>query len=436
MKKIIFFAILFFIFTILFYRSLPREKISSNVYIHDVAVGGMTKDEAIAALSARFQPELEKKIVRYKNNNDVVAEFSFAHFETRFDFSALVDEAIAFSRAKKFRVARIFGREYKISAPPTILYSAEKMEDKMNELSKKIDIAATNASFSEQNGKIIVAKEKSGRAANIEDAAAQTREIFGKMHGDVDLKISEIKPLYTEKNFSFDVKILGAYETSCNVNNAPRRRNISRASQKINNSVVYPGEIFSAGTKIAANLPESGYETATVLVRGKPVEDVGGGVCQVVTTLYNAVLRAELEIIQRHNHSARVAYVGAGFDATVAGDYFDLKFKNSSARPILITSFFDDGKLSVKIHGIETRKNNRVLKFEAEQIETILPEPHREIIDPKIPRGEKIVSLEPQAGYRFELYKYIFVDGKETEKIKINTSVYKPLQGIITIGAG
>jgi vancomycin resistance protein YoaR len=171
-------------------------------------------------------------------------------------------------------------------------------------------------------------------------------------------------------------------------------------------------------------------------VRGKPVEDVGGGVCQVVTTLYNAVLRAELEIIQRHNHSARVGYVDAGFDATVAGDYLDLKFKNNSARPILITSQFENGRLFVKIHGVETRQYGRSLKFEAKQIELIPPSPYREVVDPKIPRGERLVTLESQPGYRFELYKCVFVDGKEIEKIKINTSVYKPLQGIITIGAG
>jgi vancomycin resistance protein YoaR len=394
----------------------------------------MSKEEAEAALTEEFQARLEAQTIKYIKDGEIAAEYTFGDFGVRFDFSALVEDALDYSQS----ITRIIKGGYNITELPAIFYSAERMEDILKELSKKIDIIAENASFSEKDGAIIIAKEKTGSAMDIKAAAEATRRIIsGMADGEVELRISEYKPLYTAKDFDFSAKVLGAYETPCySEENSARRRNIIRAAGKINNSVIYPGEIFSAGRVIAANIPNSGYETATIIANGKPVEDTGGGVCQVVTTLYNAVIRAELEIIQRHNHSVRVSYVDIGFDATVAGDYYDLKFKNNTSRPLLITSNVQNGRLYVKIHGNETRDANRILRFEAKQIELISPEPYREIIDPNIPRGARLVTLESQMGYRVELYKHIYINGREVEQVKINTSVYKPMQGIIAIGAG
>jgi uncharacterized protein YabE (DUF348 family) len=102
---------------------------------------------------------------------------------------------------------------------------------------------------------------------------------------------------------------------------------------------------------------------------------------------------------------------------------------------LLITSYVQNGHLYVKIHGNETRDANRIFIFEAIQ-QLIPPEPYREVVDPNIPRGERVVTLESQPGYRVELYKYVYINGTVVEQIKINTSVYKPMQGVIAIGAG
>jgi vancomycin resistance protein YoaR len=164
------------------------------------------------------------------------------------------------------------------------------------------------------------------------------------------------------------------------------------------------------------------------------VEDIGGGVCQVVTTLYNAVLRAELQVTQRHNHSARVSYAPPGFDATVAGDYFDLKFKNTTPRPLLITAHVRGSALFVGIYGYEERKEGRSIRFEAVEIEALQPEPCEEIEDETLLPGERVVQIEPQPGYRVQLIKHVYLDGNPVEQIVINTSTYKALPGVIAIG--
>lgn len=432
MRRIIFLFPLFFLFSACNRQINETDRIYTNVYIHGVAVGGMNRAESEVALAERFTSQLELRTVRYMKNGEIVAEYLFGQFGARFDFTLLIDDALKPRRG----VARFFRRE--LNTSPIFVYNAEKLEDIMKELSQKLDVSPQNAVFyADSAGKISVTPERVGEGINIEVAAAATQEILISLEGgDIELEFAPIPPLYTSAAFDFSPEILGSFHTHiASTGSSPRVRNINRAVDRINNSVVFPGETFSAGTVIAANLPESGYESAIVLVQGKAVEDIGGGVCQVVTTLYNAALHAELAILQRHNHSARVSYVDVGFDATVAGDYFDLKFQNTSPHPILITSRVSGGNLYVQIHGHETREANRKLRFEA-STDIIPPEPYREVVDPAIPRGERLVTLESQMGYHVELYKIIYVGGMEIAREKINTSVYKPTRGIIAIGAG
>jgi len=418
------------------------DRIYTNVYIHGVAVGGMNREEAQAALMQRFQTGLDARVVNYYVEGEVVATFTFAEFGVQFDFNRLIDDAMDYSHMSGFRrqIARVFGA-HEISAPPLFGFSVERLEDNMKTLSQKVDVVPQNATFYEDAntiGKIVIQAEKVGYGVDVQAAAAATREVIHTLSdGNVNLRLIQAAPAYTSATFDFEPKVLGFYETPClSSGDEPRRRNVIIAAERINNKVIFPNQIFSAGEIIAANNPDIGYETAVVLVDGEPSEDIGGGVCQVVTTLYNAVLRAELEVIQRHNHSARVSYVEIGFDATVAGDYFDLKFRNTTPYPILITSRVQNEKLYVRIYGHETREDGRSLRFEVRKVELIPPEPYREVVDPEIPRGERWITLESQIGYHVELYKIVYMDGNQVEQVKINTSMYKPLQGVIAIGAG
>ena len=443
-KKILVAAIIsvFIALGVLFFIASPEESdsIYTHIYIHGVPVGGLTVVEAEAALMERFQPGLENKTLKYSVNGEIVTAFTFADFGARFDFSGLVQEAMNYSvlGSLQSRIERMFGRSYKIDTHPGLVIAPERMESILSGLSRQIDMTAKNASFSLENGNVIITPESTGRAIDIQAATLATHRVLNSLtDGIVELTIQATQPVYTSTDFTFDVSVLGAFQTKYTGTDAdPRIYNVRLAARKVNNQVIYPGEIFSTGAIIGAHKPNSGFKSAIVLVRGEPVEDIGGGVCQVVSTLYNAVLAAELTIVQRHNHSVPVSYVENGFDATVAGDYYDLKFKNNTPHPILISSQMAGGNLSISIHGHENRPANRNIRFSAKHIETIKPEAYREVVDPAIPRDERHITLEPQPGYHVELHKHVYVDGKEVEVVKINTSIYKPLQGVIAIGAG
>lgn len=420
--------------------SQEADRIYTYIYVHGVPVGGLTVTEADAVLMGHFQSRLEGRLLQYSINGEIVATFTFADFGARFDFTELVQEAMDYSTLGNLhsRIMRMFGRAHTINAPAQLVIIPERMESILSGLSRQTDLMAQDASFALENGSIVVTPESTGQVIDIQAAARATHQALNNLvDGIVELTLQTVQPTYTKADFEFDVSILGLFQTKYTDTDAdPRIYNIRLAAEKINNQVLYPGEIFSTGTRIGAHKPNSGFKPAIVLVRGEPVEDTGGGVCQVVSTLYNAVLAAELAIVQRHNHSAPVSYVESGFDATVAGDYYDLKFKNNTPHPILISSQMSDGNLSISIHGYESRPANRSIRFSAKRVEVIEPEPYREVIDPTIPRDERHIALESQQGYHIELHKHVYIDGKEVEIVKINTSLYKPLRGVIAIGAG
>jgi len=402
-------------------------------------VGGLTAHEAIAALMEHSN--FDEQTVKYTVNGETKAEFTFAELGATYDFSEPVQSAINYSNRCSLLcwVGRILGRPHKIETTPNVTVDKEKFDAAFAAVSAKVDIAPQDAALALENGTVTVKPSSGGHGVDTSLAVEATTSLLNSgTGGTVELTIRPQAPRYTETDLDFPVTVLGTFSTRYdgNANADPRVYNVRLASERIHNQMLYPGEVFSAGALIGAHLPNSGYKSAIVLVRGEPVEDIGGGVCQVVSTLYNAVLHAELAIVQRHNHSAPVSYVGHGFDATVAGDYFDLKFKNNTPHPVLITSQMQRGQLTISIHGFDSRPPERSIRFSSNRIEIVAPAPYREVVDATLPRGERFVTLESQLGYHIELLKHVYMNGQEVEVVKINTSVYKPLQGVIAIGAG
>ncbi|NIK79525.1 vancomycin resistance protein YoaR [Paenibacillus castaneae] len=149
---------------------------------------------------------------------------------------------------------------------------------------------------------------------------------------------------------SLQGKRIGQYTTYFNSNNKNRSYNISLSAKAINNYVVFPGETFSFNGVVGKRTKEKGYLRAPVIVRGEVSEDIGGGICQTSSTLFNAIDRAGLQIIQRYSHSKNVPYVPPGRDATVSWYGPDFVFQNKYNQPILIRAFAGGGQMSIVIY--------------------------------------------------------------------------------------
>lgn len=231
--------------------------------------------------------------------------------------------------------------------------------------------------------------------------------------------------------------VLGEYTTSFGTSSPGRKKNIKNGAMKLDGTTLLPGETFSCYDALAPFTSENGYETAGAYQNGRIVSSVGGGVCQISSTLYNAVLGAELEIVERHAHSMTVNYVDLARDAAISGTYKDFCFTNDSRHPIAIRAIVYGDYLTFQILGIETRdKETRTIKFETVRVSSTEPGDAIITYDQSRPRGFAKMTQKAHKGYEAELYKVIYKNGQEVDRIRINSSIYTASPAYITVGTG
>lgn len=226
---------------------------------------------------------------------------------------------------------------------------SDKLEKLLYKLERRVHREPVNATTDEA-GRLIA--EQNGRQL---DRFAAEQAIYERLYEGTSSKltipIQQILPRVDRQLLKqLSEKQIGSYTTYFNTTNKNRVTNISLSARSIHNYVVFPGEIFSFNKVVGMRTREKGYKEAPVIVRGEISEGVGGGICQVSSTLFNAVDRAGLHIVQRYSHSRQVPYVPPGRDATVSWAGPDFKFQNKYAYPILIRTYSQVGRVSISVH--------------------------------------------------------------------------------------
>lgn len=250
----------------------------------------------------------------------------------------------------------------------------------------------------------------------------------------VEAVVAKSQPRMTKDDLLTIQDELGTFSTTFSAGNRSRTKNLNTAAEKINGTVLMPGEEFSAYTWLTPFTIENGYASAGSYANGQVVDTVGGGACQICTTLYNAALLSELEITQRQNHSMVVGYVKPSMDSAIAGTVKDLKFKNSYETPVYLEGLVNGNKLTFTIYGQETRPENREIKFVSETISTKDPgEPIRKQ-DPTLAPGTEVKEQSAHTGLQSRLWKYVYVDGVETEKTLVSADSYMASKAIYRVG--
>jgi vancomycin resistance protein YoaR len=213
-------------------------------------------------------------------------------------------------------------------------------------------------------------------------------------------------------------------------------QNVENATAFLNGSLILPGEEFDVNAAMEPFTEDNGYTYAAEYASGKVVQGIGGGICQVSTTLYNALLYAELEIVERYPHSMTVGYVDLSRDAAISGTTKNLVFKNNYDTPIYIAGGCSGGQLTFTIFGKETRPSNRTIEFESRTISTIQPGEAVVTEDASLAPGTSTVTQSAHTGYTAELWKNIYVDGVLQETVQVNSSTYSASPQYISVGPG
>jgi len=211
-----------------------------------------------------------------------------------------------------------------------------------------------------------------------------------------------------------------------------RISNINRACEMINEKTLLPGEIFSFNRVVGERCEERGFKPAPTFLNGKVVDTVGGGICQVSSTLYYACLLANLEIVSRTNHSMSADYTKPGLDATASWDDIDYSFRNNTANPVKILAWMDKTGVYAVIEG--TKIDNNTVEIEIDILSTT---PYQTIYrdNPELEPGQTIITQEPHTGYVVQTYRVIKNENGEALSRKPEAkSSYSKLDEIIECG--
>jgi len=240
----------------------------------------------------------------------------------------------------------------------------------------------------------------------------------------IALNVMEERPRGTAQDLAQVTDLLGSFTTDYSTSNGNRSGNVANGCSKINGTLLYPGEEFSATDTVSPFTAANGYSMAGAYLNGKVVQSMGGGICQVSSTLYNAVLLAELAVTDRSPHSMIVTYVEASADAAIAeGAGKDFKFINNTGYPIYIEGYVKNKKITFNIYGKETRPEGRSIRYESEILEKNEPTIDLITADPSKPLG--YVSTEAaHVGYKARLWKIVMENGKEVSREVVNNSKY------------
>ncbi|MBO5478125.1 MAG: VanW family protein [Clostridia bacterium] len=223
--------------------------------------------------------------------------------------------------------------------------------------------------------------------------------------------------------------LLATYSTTFSTSNTNRTTNIKLASNKINGVVLLPGEEFSYNKVVGQRTAAAGYKSAPVYVNGKVENGIGGGICQVSSTLYNTALRANLEIIKRSNHRFATGYVPLSTDATVSWGGPEFIFKNSRKYPVKIVSQINGGKITVSIYGCKEEVEYEVV-IQSQTLQTI---PSKTVYrtNTSLPKGTKKTVQKGHGGYKSRAYRILKLNGTIVSKQLLSTDTYAQLETII-----
>lgn len=266
------------------------------------------------------------------------------------------------------------------------------------------------------------------------------KDEFLKLYKDNNGKFEiAVKPTFPEittedLDIAYYQDILGTYTSSYNAGLVNRTKNVTLAANLVNGTVIMPGKTFSYNAVVGQRTYARGFVDATVYTGEGTEEGIGGGICQVSSTIYCAQLRANLKTISRTNHSYTVVYVPLGQDATVVYGAIDYVFENNTSYPIKIETFVGGGKLTVNIRGTKTDKSMKYDVVSVQNSTVAKGEVKKET--PDLPAGTTEVKQNGQNGAVVSTYKIHYQNGKEIKREYVGQSNYKPMNRIILVGTG
>ncbi len=289
-----------------------------------------------------------------------------------------------------------------------------------------------DATYTIQNHRLVFTESHPGITLDDGDVKRAIKKASGQSQFSVPAKIKQPKVSTESLRNSILGDVLGTFSSDFSSSSKDRADNIRLACNKINGYVLAPGEEFSYNTVVGPRTEEFGFKMANVYVGNTVQPGIGGGICQVSSTMFNAVVYADLEITERRNHTLPVTYVPMGRDATVSFDFIDFKFKNTYPTPIEISATCEGRKNVVTIRGVNNHPERKI-EIEAERTATTEPDIVQKY-DSTLEEGKVKVEEAGSKGSSYVAYKIVYENGVQVSKDVLCRSTYKGVDRVEIIG--
>ena len=427
-----------------------------GVTVNGVSIGGMTMDEAKAALAPVEQSLTAARQLQlvYDNklypldlsnlpavvNTDTVLKEAFNLAKTAIDYTSLM---------ALVNDIRINGRPFALS----VSYDLTSLNTAVAQIATQIDVPAQNAQVTGIDEKTHALTIKNEVVGSVVDQPALmiaiTDAVTNNVSTPINIPVTVSEPSVTAATLQGQYVLRASATTDFSSSTSERKYNVRKGAGLINGTVIKPGDTFSTNDTLGVRSTGNGWKMANAYESGAVVPQAGGGVCQLSTTLYNAIVKGDLEVVYRRNHSMPVHYVKEGLDATInsVGNVIDFQFKNNTTADIIIIGYTVGNKLTFEVWGIpfatteydEIKLTSALVStnsISGDPVEIEVPVGTEKADGSLMVAGETYIAVAARKGYVYQSYKNYYKAGVLVRKEKLAVSTYKAFQGEIWICPG
>ncbi|MGN0432292.1 MAG: VanW family protein [Lachnospiraceae bacterium] len=407
------------------------DTIKPGVYAGDISLADMTEEEAKSQIEAYIASLETVEITLLAADNQSVV-VTAGELGVAWANPEILEEAVSHGThgnvVQRYKALKDLETN-NVVYPIELEFDITAIDRVLTEQCKAFDREAVDYELTYKNGEFTVIEGQTGYLLDVESSIdtvyGYLADEWSREAVSVQLDIAVSEPRGSVEELSQVKDVLGSYTTSYSTSGANRSANVENGCRLINGTLLYPGDEFSTYETVSPFSQANGYYMAGSYLNGKVVDSLGGGICQVSTTLYNAVLLSELEVTERYNHSMIVNYVDPSADAAIAeSSGKDFKFVNNLDYPIYIEGHTQGKQITFTIYGVETRPQNRTVEYVSEILETISPTTEAIYPDAGYPVGYISIS-GAHTGYKARLWKVVKEDGVEVSREVVNSSSYK-----------
>ncbi|HZK85233.1 MAG TPA: VanW family protein [Desulfosporosinus sp.] len=405
-----------------------------GVTVTGINVGNMTQASAQAKIDSKIQ-SIRSHVVKF-NLDGKTLKSSLGDFGLTLTANEAMTQAYAIGRkgnlikkAEQKRAA-LQGIYFDLSST----WDEKKLSEALTQMLEPYQVPAHDASFTITPANTMeISKEIVGKRVDVAALAAQVQKLdISQPENEFKVSSQNTPPKLTAATLEKEkiTGLLAGYTTNFNSSQTQRTENVRLAANALDGAVIAPGETFSFNKTLGERTMEKGYVDAYIIVDGKFVKGLAGGICQDSSTLYNTVLLAGLHITQRTNHDLAISYVPLGQDATVAWPSLDLKFLNDSGAYILVRAIMGKNSLTINFYG-QPQPGRKVVITNSS---TPVPPPEQKVTNNSLPSGQQQVKQAGVQGYKVTSTRTILLNGKTVKTEALDSSYYVPTPRIIAVG--